>query len=266
MRNAHDSSKCGKDLPQSLGGRILSFLRKEAPEEYNAKTIALLLKANPSSVRKELSRLLKQDPPVIVRAHKGFYRATVNVESLRRQIHGKPVLMHGFKFEGFCLKTNTKYLFEAISESFKSYRKRSYYRWAWEGRTVSVTLHDNGFIELWLQTSETPISFPEFQRFHAWLSGRVPDNIDDWYLVQVDTHCDIREFNVKEFRGMRLKVFKNAWLHLYQKTDDILRLEVSLVPRELRFREALDIINELVKVPTRETYERTDSEGDPAYR
>lgn len=257
----------GKKTPQPIGSLILDFLRRHSPEEYNAKTIAGALKLNPDTVRKELSRLSKADPPVIVRPHKGFYRATVNVESLRRQIYGKPILMHGFKFEGFCLRTNTKYLFEAISESWKSYRQRSYYRWAWNGRTISVTLHDSGFIELWLQTSDNPITFPEFKDFYSWLSGRVPDNIDDWFLVQVDTHCDMREFNIKDFRGLRLKVFKNAWFHLYQKTADILRLEVSMVPRELRFREALDIINELVKVPTRDTYDRADSpEDDPAIR
>ena len=66
---------------------------------------------------------------------------------------------------------------------------------------------------------------------------------------------------------MRLKVFDNAWLHLYQKTEDLLRLEVSMVPRELKFTEACDIIRSLVAIPTEQTYQSpVEDRGDFAYR
>lgn len=247
-------------MPRSLGERILHFLRAKAPDEFNSKAIAYALKANESSVRKELSRLLKRDTPVMVKDHRGFYRAKLELPEIRKRLLGKPILLHGIKVEGRCLNPNTKLLFEAISTSKKHYRKRDYYTWAWEGRSVSTTLHQSGFVELWLNTSSNPVDYLAFGRFRSWLEGRIPEYIGDWELVQVDISVDSREFNVTDFKGMRFKVFDNAWLHLYQKTEDILRIEVSMTPRELKFFEAVDMMKALVQIPIDGTYQKTDTD------
>ena len=246
------------DLPHSLGHRIILFLRAKAPDEYNAKMISIALSANPSSVRKELSRLLKDPTPKIVKEHRGFYRASTDVGILRRQLLGKPVLFHSLQLEGVIRNKNTKLFFEAISDSKKRYRKRDYYQWAFEGRSVSITLFDSGLIQLWLNASQNPIDYLGWQRFRSWLEGRIPEYLGDLVIKQVDVHCDIREFQIQEFKGMRLKVFDNAWMHLYQKTEDLLRLEVSMVPRELKFVEACEIIKTLVQIPTQSNYEAPD--------
>ena len=254
-------------LPLLLGERIIMFLRKHAPDEYNSKLIAIAVEAKGSSVRKELSRLLKEPKPKIVREHYGFYRASTDLGIMRRQLAGKPVLFHSLQLEGICHNKNTKLIFAAISESRKHYRKRDYYRWAFEGRTVSITLYENGLLQLWLNASQNPLDYMGWQRFRAFLEGRMPEYIGDLILKQVDVHADIREFQIQEFQGMRLKVFDNAWLHLYQKTEDLLRLEVSTIPRELKFIEACEIIKTLVSIPTEQTYQAPpdDKEGF-AYR
>jgi len=255
------------NLPHLLGERIVMFLRSKAPEEFNGKLIAIGINANYSSVRKELSRLLKDKQPKIVREHLGFYRASTDIGIMRRQLAGKPVLFHSLQLEGICHNKNTKLIFEAISESRKTYRKRDFYRWAFEGRTVSITLYDNGLMQLWLNASTNPLDYMGWQRFRAFLEGRIPEYIGDLIIKQVDVHADIREFQIQEFQGMRLKVFDNAWLHLYQKTEDLLRLEVSMVPRELKFTEACDIIRSLVSIPTEQTYvSPMEDRGDFAYR
>jgi hypothetical protein len=60
---------------------------------------------------------------------------------------------------------------------------------------------------------------------------------------------------LQELKGMRVRVFDNAWFHVYQKTEDILRIEVSMVPKNLKFIEACEIIRGLVAIPTEQTYQ-----------
>lgn len=230
-------------------------MRSKAPDEFNAKLIALAIKAKPASVRKELTRLVKHPTPKVIRAHHGFYHASTDLGIMRRMLAGKPVQFHSLQLEGFCLNKNTKLIFEAISESRKRYRGRDYYRWAFEGRTVSITLFDNGLMQMWLNASHNPLDFLGWQRFRAFLEGRLPEYIGDFVIKQVDVHVDVREFQVSDFKEMRLKVFDNAWFHLYQKTEDLLRMEVSMVPRELKFVEACEIVRTLVSIPTEQTYQ-----------
>lgn len=258
---------CGTNLPLSVGGKIILFLRKHCTDEFNSKLIAIGIEEKDSTVRKELTRLLKAKQPKIVREHHGFYRASTDLSIMRRKIAGKPVLFHSLQLEGICHNKNTKLIFAAISESRKTYRKRDFYRWAFEGRTVSITLYDNGLMQLWLNASTNPLDYMGWQRFRAFLEGRIPEYIGDLIIKQVDVHADIREFQIQEFQGMRLKVFDNAWLHLYQKTEDLLRLEVSMVPRELKFVEACEIIRSLVSIPTEQTYQAPPEDtGAIAYR
>ena len=257
---------CGTNLPRLLGLRIVLFLRSKAPDEFNAKLIAIGVKAKPASVRKELTRLIREDRPRIVRTQHGFYRASTDLGIMRRQLTGKPILFHSLQIEGICHNKNTKLIFAAISESKKHYRKRDYYRWAFEGRTVSITLFDNGLMQMWLNASQNPLDFMTWQRFRAFLEGRIPEYVGDLVVKQVDVHTDMREFQIQEFQGLRLKVFDNAWMHLYQKTEDLLRLEVSMVPRELKFVEACEIIKTLVSIPTEQTYQPiSEDKGDISY-
>jgi len=243
------------------------FLRSKAPDEFNAKLIAGAITAKPASVRKELTRLVKQSPPKVIRAHHGFYHASTDLGIMRRMLAGKPVQFHSLQLEGICHNKNTKLIFAAISESRKRYRGRDYYRWSFEGRTVSITLFDNGLMQMWLNASHNPLDYLGWQRFRAFLEGRLPEYIGDLVIKQVDVHVDVREFQVSDFKEMRLKVFDNAWFHLYQKTEDLLRMEVSLVPRELKFVEACEIVRTLVSIPTEQTYQPPpEDRGGFAYR
>lgn len=253
-------------LPHSLGERIIHFLRDKAPSEYNAKMIAKILNVNYSSVRKELSRLLKHDPAPIVKEHRGFYRASTDLGVLRRQLLGKPILFHSISLYGHIRNKDTKLIFEALKEDKKVYAKRTYHNWSFEGRNVSVTYFDSGIIQIWLNASQSPLDYLGWGRYRSYLEGRFPgEYIGDFTVKQVDVHCDMREFQVDEFKGMRVKVFDNAWLHLYQKTADLLRLEVSMVPRELKFSEACDIVKTLVQIPAESTYIREPQEKDDRY-
>lgn len=257
---------CGNNLPHLLGERILMFLRSKAPDLYNSKLIALAIGAKPSSVRKELSRLLKRPKPEIVRECHGFYRASTDLGILRRIAAGKPVLFHNIQLDGICLRMNSKLLIEARSPCKKTYRKRGYYDLSFEGRNLSVTLYDSGHIHLALNASMAPLDYLAWSRFRAFLEGLLGE-IGDLRLSDVDVHTDIREMQLQELKGMRVRVFDNAWFHIYQKTEDILRIEVSMVPKNLKFIEACEIIRGLVAIPTEQTYSpAAEDRGDFAYR
>lgn len=243
------------------------FLRSKAPEEFNAKLIALAIKAKPASVRKELSRLQKGAQPKIVKEHHGFYRASTDLGIMRRLLLGKPVLFHGIRLDGYCRMEKVKLLIAAHSECKKRWRKHEWYDLSFEGRNVSVMLVDSGYTQVVLNASTNPLDYLGWARFRSFLEGLLPGYIGDFYLKDVDIHCDIREFQLQELKGMRLKVFDNAWFHLYQKTEDILRLEVSMVPKNLKFFEACLVVQELTGIPTRETYQAIpEDRGDFAYR
>lgn len=253
-------------LPLSLGERIVMFLRSKAPEEFNGKIIAGAIGAKPSSVRKELSRLLKSQSPKIVNEHHGFYRASTDLGILRRIAAGKPVLFHNIQLDGICHTMNSKLLIEAKVPCKKTYRKRGYYNLSFEGHNLAITLFDSGRILLSLNASMAPLDYLGWSRFRAFLEGMLGE-IGDLKLTNVDVHTDIREMQLQELKGMRVRVFDNAWFHIYQKTEDILRIEVSMVPRNLKFTEALSIINELVAIPTNQTYVPVAEEkGGFAYR
>ncbi len=254
-------------MPLSLGERIRMFLRSKAPEEFNAKLIALAIGAKPSSVRKELTRLLNDAKAQIVREHYGFYHARTDLGILRRIAAGKPVLFHNIQLDGICHGMNTKLLIEARVQCKKRYRKRGYYDLVFEGRNLSLTLYDSGHIHLALNASMNPLDYLAWSRFRAFLEGLLPSYIGDLYLTDVDVHTDIREMQLQELKGMRVRVFDNAWFHIYQKTEDILRLEVSMVPKNLKFIEACEIVRGLVAIPTEQTYQSpSEDKGDFAYQ
>jgi hypothetical protein len=253
-------------LPLSLGERIVMFLRSKAPEEFNSKLIAIAIEAKDSSIRKELSRLLKDTNPRIVKEHHGFYRASTDLGILRRKLLGKPVLFHGIRLDGYCLEKKLKLLIEAHAECKKRWRKHNWYDLSFEGRNVSVMLVDSGYAQVVLNASANPLDYLGWARFRSFLEGLLPGYIGDFLLKDVDIHCDIREFQLQELKGMRLKVFDNAWFHIYQKTEDILRIEVSMVPKNLKFIEACEIVRGLVAIPTEQTYQSPVEDGGNFYR
>jgi hypothetical protein len=139
----------------------------------------------------------------------------------------------------------------------QSYRKRTYYSNSYEGRSLKATLHDSGFIEIWMNASDesTNLDAMSFERFRIWLSGLIPlEDIGNWLLKQIDINVDLRELNLHEVKHIRLKVFRNAWMSMYRKAEDLLRIEVSMIPKDLSLDEALNIMKTLVTIPTETSY------------
>ena len=242
----------GNKTPQTTGKRIVSYLRSECPTEYNAKTMSSALGLSEGTVRKTLSLLVKDQRSGVMRSQRGFYHYRTDMEALRRVVRGKPIGLHGIKIEGRSLKEGTRVSFEAAShlKDKDENGKWATYSEEWEGRAISFKLHSCGLIEVWLRSSESPLSFGGFDRFRSWLQGRFPlELVDSWKLVQIDLNVDISELQLLGVKHIRIRDFRGAWFSLYQKNEDILRVEGNLAPKELLLSDAVAILRTLVDSP-----------------
>jgi hypothetical protein len=178
----------------------------------------------------------------------------------------KRIELHGIKLEG-CLQANTPY---SVAEARHHYRKRGIHKEMFEDRIVTITIHEMGLAEVWLNTSEHPIGFQQFDRFQAWVKG-ILNFVEpwSWKVSQLGLNVDVKEMNLEGVSSLKLSVFRNAWFQIYQKGEDAVRIETHMFPN-LQLEEALTILRQLVevKVPLREqSYEMPEFDrGDFAYR
>lgn len=253
----------GMVLPPIAGGprrkskpkvadRIMHYLYQIAPDEVSPKTISRVLKLNHASVKKELSRLMKNADNNIISDRRGWYRHKLEMDTIARIDRSKRIEMHGIKLEGVCHQANTAYSLAGAAK--QRYRKRGTYKEMFEDRIVTITAHEQGLVEVWLNTSEHPIGFQQFDRFQAWVKGLL-DFVDpwSWKVSQLGLNVDVREMYLEGVSSLKLSVFRDAWFQIYQKGEDSVRIETHLFPN-LHLEEALTILRQLVetKVPLRE--------------
>lgn len=253
-------------MPLIVGERIIHYLFQIAPDEVSPKTISRVLRLNHSTVRKELSRLLAGKKCPIFCERRGWYRHKLDMDTIAKISKSKRIELHGIKLEG-CLQANTPY---SVAEARHHYRKRGIHKEMFEDRIVTITIHEMGLAEVWLNTSEHPIGFQQFDRFQAWVKG-ILDFVEpwSWKVSQLGLNVDVREMNLEGVSSLKLSVFRNAWFQIYQKGEDAVRIETHMFPN-LHLEEALTILRQLVevKVPPREQpYEGPASDrGDFTYR
>lgn len=239
--------------------RILEFLIKSSPEDFNSRTISKMLNLKESSVRKELSRLVKQNK--IKRTQKGFYRGLITPETIKK-IEVQELKLHGIKIE-FRGKPNTGYSFEAEG-IVNEYRKRKYYQRIFEGRKISITVHNMGLVEVWIKTSKDPLGYMDFTRFVSYLEGLLGNLF--YYgrptLSQVGLNLDMHILELEGVQKLTLKRFQNAWSSLYRKMEDWLRIETHMSTK-LTLDEALETLKVLQPLRS-DMIKKDEARGIPA--
>ena len=240
--------------------RIVDYLYKIAPDELSPKTISRVLKLNHSTVTKAMHRILEEKDAPIICERRGWYRHKLDIDAIAKISKGKRIELHGIKLEGVCLNVNAAYSFAAQAQ--RKYRKRGTYKEMFENRVVTITVHEMGLCEVWINTSEVPMDFHQFDRFQAWVKG-ILDIVDpfSWKITQLGLNVDVREMNLEGLTSLKLSVFRNAWFQIYQRGEDAVRFEAHMFPN-LHLEEALTILRQLVetKVPVREPDYIRDSE------
>ena len=226
--------------------RIVDYLYKIAPDEAMPKTISRVLKIPHGTVKKELTRILAATDSPLMCEHRGFYRHKFDLDILTKFDTTKQIELHGIQLQGVCHQANGGY---SISKAAKSrYRKRGTYKELFEDRIVTITVFENGLVQAWLNTSEHPVNFHQFDRFQAWLKGLL-DFVapGSWILKQVGLNVDVRQLQLDGLKSMKLMTFRNAWFQIYQKGEDTVRFETHLVPN-IKLDEAWKIMRELVQL------------------
>ena len=260
-------------MPLIVRDRIVHYLFQIAPDEVDPKTIARVLKLNHSTVRKELSRILTMKNSPLFCERRGWYRHKLDMDTIAKISISKRIELHGIKLEGR-LQENTPY---SLAEARHQYRKRGIHKEMFEDRVVTITIHEMGLAEVWLNTSEHPIGFQQFDRFQSWVKG-ILDFVEpwSWKLTQLGLNVDVHELNLEGVTSLKLSVFRNAWFQIYQKGEDCVRIETHLYPN-LQLEEGLLILRQLVetKVPPRKQeeeykpdieYKGSKDKGDYSYR
>ena len=171
--------------------KVLDFLRKNPQRDFNATTIDRCLyggkdykkdKKRISTIKIILYRLTIKGK--ICRTQRGFYQAYTDF-SLLHQIEHPPTMLHGIMLE--CKTTNTlqkyiqgipsnEYTDESImllgALGFFPTTNYRYYRDFWfEGRKITVTVHLMGKIDVYINSTKNPISYPDFLKILTYLDG-----------------------------------------------------------------------------------------------
>ncbi len=212
----------------TLRDRILNFLDQHPDVEYNAKTIARKLRANYSSVRKELRRMV--DLNLIEESDKwGFYRSKNVIVSSKGVVYPTPQV-HGIKLEykGDC------HIFKAesfLATMFARYTLRrhpknhsivinAYPYIEGEHRDVTITIHDN-LLEIWVKTSDKPLTPNGLMELSAWLQGKFNLDSSQFKLTQVGLNYDFPGLKLDGVSDLTLKQFSNAIIRVYQHGEGV---------------------------------------------
>jgi len=244
--------------------RVAQYLYEIAPDEVNVKTISRVLRINHGTLRKEIRRMLAKKDTCIICTHRGFYRHKVELDLIARLDKLKRIELHGIQFLGVCRLVNTGYSFSKAAQH--QYRKRGTYKEVFEDRILTITVHSKGTVQIFVNASGHPLTFPEFDRLQTYVKAKF-DFVDEysWKLCQIGLNVDQRQIGLEGVTSVRLAVFRNAWFQVYQKGEDTVRWEAHMNP-DLKLDEAVFILRQLVetKIPAREIIsERVPEKEEP---
>lgn len=273
--------------------RLLNFMRKNAYMEYNAPTLSRMLKIPKDKLRVYLNRLHNKGH--IIKTTKGFYKAIADMTVIRQQqFTNPPTLLHGIMMQCTIIRYITKYPHGAPSKCanvtpkkhesvtfFSSWLtahefvfrddNRSWFRYLWwEGRRVTLTIHENLKLDIYIACSKHPLSLPDFEAILLFLDGFFEGiaPFKDRRVIQlkeVAVAKDFKELRLDGVKSVSLRAFKNAWTRLYYKDDiEAVRVEHHLV-LEMSVDEALRSLS-ILTTPVNYTRElvgpRVDTKED----
>ncbi len=270
----------------SIPTKVLRFLRKNAPSQYNCKTIYRHIYPKDNKIDdKKLGNIkvalcrLKENGE-IRRVTKGFYQAKIDL-TLLHQLENPATKLHGIMMECRTLKKLQKLkdgipskefngkaltLFNALG--FLPSTNYRYYRNLWfEGRKITITIHLKGKIDVYINSSKNPITYPEFLKFLTFLDGFL-EKLAPFRkrkvvrLKQVGLAKDFRMLRLEGIKSVSLKNFTNAWARVYYKDDiNSTRFEHHLTT-DMSLDDALKSLSILTNPLNYKTESKPDSYKD----
>lgn len=167
---------------------------------------------------------------MIVKHTRGEYSLRISHKTLHLLEH-PPVTVHGLKLETKAKRQKTIHRITATCDKteletwlennkFEVTSKKRRYKRIWkEGRMITITVHGNGLIELWVGCSDNPLTYTDMFRLKEYLSGYLSDIADfrEVQVRQIGINKDFKELRLEGVSSVSLHVFMNAWSRIYYK-------------------------------------------------
>lgn len=261
--------------------KILGFLKNNPRYSYNAPTIFKHFKGeiNLNTIRCELRRL--EESKKILRETHGFYRIRLDSETLY-YLENPPTLLHGImvsmnrirklqktidtipapscnldvddverlRANGFVLKTNKRlvHVFDFDDDV---------------DRRVTITVHGNGRVDIYLNCSNHPVNYHEFRDILNHCNGVVSflGLFGNQRVVSFGMAKDYHEVRMTGCSELSLRAYMNQWFRVYNKEAlGVTRVEQHLFPRDLPVSALMSMfegmflprVNGVSRVDTRE--------------
>lgn len=273
----------------SLSKNIIEIMKRNSKYKFTAMVLyaSLFFKENTptdkkllAQIRTELSRLEKRKK--IRKMKHGYYQIRPAPEIIEK-LEDPQVKLHGIKLEhnhfenntlgihGISAQTNNIFNFLNANRFDKVKTKRGTFlkRWTksmwWEERNITITIHENGLIEIFCNASSNPLPFPEFCRYCDFLTGYFQPITSfkrrDVMMKQVGINRDFEEQQLDGVSCITLHKFMNDWARVYQK-DDLVRYEHHL-KLEITLEDAFNSL-QLLTTPTTNGNVKPDERRDVA--
>lgn len=272
-----------KDRPPRLPSgeverEVVKYLKSELPRTVPTneivRTVSHRVDCHPGTVRKALCRLVDRDPPPVLRVERGWYRAWMDPEDLAKverplpHLHAIQLRLVSPQNRGQAPRGGqTTFNDSRPGPEYETSSKQWQDRWVWRGRKVTVQLSTTtGTVLVSLRSSSDPLEPQEFAEFTERLAGWCQAQGIWWddrlaEVVTLDLNMDYTELSVSEFRSAKLKVFKEAWVQVYQKSERLMRMELRVAPKGgMTAGELGQFMESLVRL----THQPVDEEPDRA--
>lgn len=235
-----------------VSDQIIQFLKNNPRYSYNAPTIQNKLKiANINTIRSELRRLNERG--FISRETHGFYRIKLDSEVLYYLEH-PPTLLHGIMVS---MKTVRKlqngihgisadldkYDFKKTSgPNDKRYFKKFYYEND-SDRLITITIHFNGRIDVYINCSNHPVNYFEFRDILKYCEAKVDfvGPFTEQRVVEFGEAKDFRSVCMSGCNELSLRVFMNHWFRIYNKE----RLGVTRLEQHIKCDVPVSVLLDL---------------------
>lgn len=267
------------DVSHPLNFKILSIINSNPKQQYNAKSIDQIFEGKYNYIKDErriakirtaLNRLA--DKSKIRRMKRGYFQAKATLETIAL-IESPETKLHGIKIEikgieGISaqhnlfdwLKTkNFRLIKNANGTSLKRYTKET----GWRERWITITVHEMGLIEIFVNASKMPLSYIEFCSLCDFLDGYFEPYYftrNNAYVTQVGIGKDYEELHMDGLTCIRLHKFKNDWCSIYENEDGRVRFEHHL-KLNIRLEDAINIMS-VISTPPRYVHDNGSKEDE----
>ncbi len=246
--------KPGRNVGRNYAVKVLRFFGSRGEMGASPKEAARNLRFALPTVYRAIQILVLEGK--LKKADLGHYIATVYIQDLLRLGEGR-LGVHGLVFAGENYPPGPPlagHLDPMPLGSWGEFKRDEHGFWqarsSFRGRHARIQWWPTtGTLMVYLSTSRHPLPMEQVREFQAWLEAKAePVDIDHLSWVEESTNIDFNEWTFQKDRAIRLRAWANGHLSLYEKATDgrkKLRLELEQHPRNVSFREGIEIIANL---------------------